>query len=66
MVRLLNAEGEQMEQLDKLLTLTEGFTNQETLAFLEDGAALAACGITDQDAVEELYNEINAKYGADA
>lgn len=55
-----------MDQLDKLLTLTEGFTNQETLAFLEDDAALAACGITDQDAVSELYNEINSKYGADA
>lgn len=55
-----------MEQLDKLLSITEGFTNQETLAFLEDGAALAACGITDQDAVDELHNEINSKYGADA
>ena len=55
-----------MEQLDKLLRITEGFTNQETLAFLEDGAALAAFGITDQDAVDELYNEINAKYGVDA
>ena len=55
-----------MEQLDTLLALTEGFTNQEVLAFLEDGETLAACGITDRNAIDELYNEINSKYGADA
>lgn len=50
--------------IQKIIDLTKDLTCKEALAFLEDGEALASYGITDQGAVEELYNEINSRYEA--
>ena len=42
-------------QKDLILDAIAGLSTQEALDFLEDGAALAALGITDENAVEETH-----------
>jgi len=42
-------------QKDLILEAITGLSTQEALDFLEDGAALAALGITDEDAVEDKH-----------
>ena len=42
-------------QKDLILDAIAGLSTQEALDFLEDGAALAALGITDEDEVEETH-----------
>lgn len=54
------------DQVELLYQLTEGLNIASAVALLEDGAALAAAGVTNQDAVESLYydfsRELEAKY----
>ena len=42
-------------QKDLILEAITGLSTQEALDFLEDGAALAQFGITDENAVEETH-----------
>jgi hypothetical protein len=59
------------KDLEKLRMICDEIQNpHDALAWLEDGESLALFGITDDEAVQEIYHEIrdeiNSKWGADS